>query len=93
VKTENKANKYIYIYNLNVKYIVPSLFAVSQIWGVAPRIKIHYSEPSMYRRIRIIRQLEQVSEPYSMMFKELKEHTRAAHITVFLQRKKKALKY
>jgi hypothetical protein len=44
----------------------------------------------MYRRIRIIRQLEEVSEPYRMMFKELKEHARAAHITVFLQ--KKALK-
>jgi len=46
----------------------------------------------MYRRIRIIRQLEQVSEPYRMMFMKLKEHTGAAHITAFLQRRKKKFK-
>ena len=54
------------MYNLNVKYIHPSPLTVSQSGRVAPRIKIHFSDTSMYRRIIIIRQLEQVSESYRM---------------------------
>jgi len=57
-------------------YTYPSIFlgsylAVSQICGVAPRIKIHYSDPSLDRSTRNVRQLEENLEPYRMMFKEL----------------------
>jgi hypothetical protein len=68
------------------QYTYPSLFtgwyfAVSQIRGVAPRIKIHHSD----RSTRIVRQLEQVFEQYRMMFKDLKEKKEAAPISMFLQ--------
>ena len=58
-------------------YTYPSIFsgtylAVSQIREVAPRIKILYSDPSLDRNTRNVRQLEQNFEPYRMMFKELK---------------------
>jgi hypothetical protein len=40
--------------------------------GVAPRIEVNHSDPSVDRTIKIVRQIEEVFEPYSMMFKELK---------------------
>jgi hypothetical protein len=46
--------------------------AVSQIRGVAPRLKIHYSDPSLDRSTRNVRQLEHNFKPYRIMFKELK---------------------
>jgi hypothetical protein len=41
--------------------------------------------------IKIARQLEQMFQPYRMMFKELKEK-RAASLTIFPQRKEKTKK-
>jgi hypothetical protein len=41
----------------------------------------------MVRRIKIVRQLEQVFEPHRMMFRELKGINKATHITMLLQRK------
>lgn len=40
--------------------------------GVAPRISVHHTQPSMDRSIKIVGQIEDVFEPYRMMFKELK---------------------
>jgi hypothetical protein len=66
-------------YPRTFKYTHPPLFAGSyfvavwQIPGVASRMQIHHSGPSMYRSIKIVRQIEQVFEPYRMMFKELEE--------------------
>jgi hypothetical protein len=37
-----------------------------------PRIKINHSDPSVDMNIRIVLQLEQVFEPYHMIFRELK---------------------
>jgi hypothetical protein len=56
----------------------PSLFAgsylaASQICGVAPRMKIHHSDRSICRRIRTVRQLQQVLEPYCLMLKSWRE--------------------
>jgi hypothetical protein len=39
---------------------------------VAPRIEVHHTDPSMDRSIKIVRQIEEVFEPYCMMFKKLK---------------------
>jgi len=36
---------------------VGSYFAVLEIYGASQRIKIHHSYPSMYRSIRIVREL------------------------------------
>jgi hypothetical protein len=44
----------------------------SHIIGVAWRIKIHHSDTPVVRRIKIV-QLEQVFEPYRMLFMEMKE--------------------
>jgi hypothetical protein len=51
---------------------------VLQIFRVTPRIKIPRSDASMDRSIRIVRQLEQVFEPYCVMLKEVKEKKEAA---------------
>jgi hypothetical protein len=48
-------------------------FMFLQILGVAPRIKIHYLDPTVDRSIKIVQQLEQVFEPYRVFFKELQE--------------------
>jgi hypothetical protein len=40
--------------------------------GVIPRIKIHHLGPSVNRSTRIFRQLEDLFEPYGVMFKEMK---------------------
>jgi hypothetical protein len=47
-------------------------FVVSQICGIAPRIKMHHSDPSMDRNVRMFRQLGQIFEPFFVMFRELK---------------------
>jgi len=39
---------------------------------VSPRIKMNPPGPSVDSSIIIVRQLEQISEPYRMMFEELK---------------------
>ena len=57
--------------NHKSKHTHPSLFAVSQIHGVA--LEIHNSDPAMDRSIKIVRTLEQVFEPHRLMFRELKE--------------------
>jgi hypothetical protein len=67
------------------------VFEVSQILGVATGIKIHYSDPSLDKSIRIVRQIEQLFEPYCVMCKELKG-AEAASITMCLQRKDKDYK-
>jgi hypothetical protein len=46
--------------------------AVSQIRRVSPKIKIHHSDLSMHKSIKTVRQVEQIFEPYCVMFKELK---------------------
>jgi hypothetical protein len=68
---------------------------VSQICRVAPRIKIHHSDPSMDRMIRNVRQLKQVFEPYRMMFKQLRGKTRSSHHNVSAKKRKtlKKIKY
>ena len=63
-------------YPYSFKYAHPSLFAdwylaVSRIRGFAPVVKIHHSDPSLGRRIKIIGELEQVFEPCRMMLKGL----------------------
>jgi hypothetical protein len=57
---------------------------------VTPKIKMHNSNPSKDRSIKIVRHLKQVFKPYHMMVKELGGG--AAPITMFLQRKRKPLK-
>ena len=51
----------------------------------------------MDRNIKIVRELEQVFEPYRVLFKELTgkgiETKKAAFITMFLQRKERTKKY
>jgi hypothetical protein len=47
----------------------PSLFAVSQICGVAARIEIIRLQKS----IRIVRHAEQLLDPYRVLFQEMKE--------------------
>ena len=80
--------------DLNTKFLYTHLslftgsyYAVSQIRGVAPRIKIHLSDPSMGRSIKIVRQLD--LEPHCVMFKGLRGRKGAAPITVFLRREEK----
>ena len=48
-----------------------SLFAVSQIRGLPPRLKIYHPNPSMDKSIRTFQQLEKFLQPYRIMFKEL----------------------
>jgi hypothetical protein len=69
-----------------------SYFEVSQIRGVAQRMKVHHSEPSMDRSIKIVPQLEQGLEPYSIMFKGLRAKKEAGSITMFIQRNDKYVK-
>jgi len=57
-----------------VEYNHPSLFAGSQIRGVALGIKIHRWDRSLDRSIRTVRQIEQVFGPYRVMFEELNEN-------------------
>jgi hypothetical protein len=48
-----------------------SSYAVSLVRGIASRIKTYHSNPAMDRSVKIVRHLEQVFEPYRMMFMEL----------------------
>ena len=66
-----------------------SYFAVSLICGLDPRIKIHYSDPSMDMSIKIFRQLQQEFKPQRMMFKELKGKEEAGPIYNVSANKKK----
>ena len=59
--------------------LVDSFFAVSQICGFASSVKIYHSYPAMDRSIKMVRQLEQVSEPYCMMFRELGGGRKRSH--------------
>jgi hypothetical protein len=59
-----------------------SYFAVSQIFRVARRTKMHRWYPSMDRSIRIFRHLEQIFEPYRIMFNELKERKSSSHRSI-----------
>jgi hypothetical protein len=61
---------------------------VSQICGIAPRIKMHHSDFSLDRNVRIFRQLGQIFEPFCVIFRELKGKKEAAPV-VFLKRKDK----
>jgi len=45
-------------------YYIHSYYTVSRIRGIATRIKINLSEPSTFRSIKIVRQLEQVFETH-----------------------------
>ena len=49
-----------------------SFLAVSQIRGVAPRIKLYHSDPSTDRSTRIVRHIEQNFDLHRMMFGDLK---------------------
>ena len=57
---------------------------------------MYHSELSVDRNIKIVRELEQVFEPYRILFKELtgkgRENKKAAFITMFLQGKEKKRK-
>jgi hypothetical protein len=68
---------------------VGSFFAVSQILGVSPRIKIHHADSSMDRGIKIVPQVEQVFDLYRMMSKELKERKKQLPSQWFCKEKKK----
>jgi hypothetical protein len=62
----------------------PSLFAGSylaatQIFGVAPSMKIHHSDRSICRRIRTVRQLQQAMEPYCLMSKSWGKKSSSSH--------------
>jgi hypothetical protein len=48
-------------------------------------MNIYHLDPSVDRRIKIVRQLEQVFDPYRMILKELKEKSSFYHVC--LQRK------
>jgi hypothetical protein len=50
----------------------------------SPQEQKCHSDPSIDRSVKIIRQLEEVLERYSMMFKELKEKKETASIIIFL---------
>ena len=63
-------------------FIAGSHFAVSRSRGVAPGIKLHHSDPSMQRRIKIFRPIEQIFEPYRMMFRKMKEKSSSSHHSV-----------
>jgi hypothetical protein len=69
--------------------LVGSFFAVSQICGVAPRVKLYHSYPAMDRSIKMIRQSEQVFEPSCMTFRELRGEK---EVTMVLQKRKKKRK-
>jgi hypothetical protein len=43
-------------------------FTVLQIGKIGPRIKIHHSDPSMDRNIKIFQQIQWVFKPYHMVF-------------------------
>jgi hypothetical protein len=65
----------------------PSLFAGSylaatQIGGVTPRMKIRQSDRSVCRRIRTVRQLQQVLEPYRLMLKSWGKQRSSSHHNV-----------
>jgi hypothetical protein len=65
-----------------------SYFGLSQIRGIAWRINVHHLDPSMDRNIRITRQLEEVLEPYCLIFKEVKEKRNIFHHNVFVKKRK-----
>jgi hypothetical protein len=70
-----------------------SYFAVSQILGVVPKVKIHYSVPSIARGIKIVRKLEFVFELYRVMLKEfLKKRKEPASPSQCLCKEKKNTK-
>ena len=69
--------------------LVHSFFAVSQICVFASSVKIYHSYPAMDRSIKMVRQLEQVSEPYCMMFRELGGEK---EVTKVLQKREKIKK-
>ena len=64
-----------------------SYFAVPQIREVCSRITVQHSGPAVNTSTKIVRQFEHIFEPYSTMFKELKETKEAASITVCRKRK------
>jgi len=45
--------------------------AVSLNLGLAPRTKIHCSDPSIEKSIRTVQQLEQAAEPYFVIYMDL----------------------
>jgi hypothetical protein len=61
---------------------------VSQICGIAPKIKMNHSDPSMDRNVRIFRQLGHIFETFCVMFRELKGKIEAAPV-MFLKGKDK----
>jgi len=61
-------------------------FTDSQIFEVAPQIKVPNLDPAIDRSNRIVQPLRQVFEPYCIVFKELKEKKKQLPITMFLQR-------
>jgi hypothetical protein len=65
-----------------------SYFAVSQIRGVALRMKMHDSDPSTDRSIKTVRQLEHTFEPYRMVFWELKGKGSSCHHNVCAKKMK-----
>jgi len=54
-------------------FLASSYFADSQIRGVASRIKIYRSDPSMGKNNKNVQQLEEIFETYRMIFTELSE--------------------
>jgi hypothetical protein len=63
---------------------------VLQIHRIAPRIKVHLSDPSEDRSIKNVRQLESIFEPYRTMFMEMKEERSRSYHNVSA---KKTVKY
>jgi hypothetical protein len=65
----------------------PSLFPISQIRGVSPRINILRLDPSVLKSIRTVRQPEQLLEPYGFLFK-MKEKQKQFTSQPFCREKK-----
>jgi hypothetical protein len=60
--------------NTHPSLLAGSYFAVSQIYGVAPKIKTHHSDTSMDSSIKIVRQREQVFDSYRTREKRNTSH-------------------
>jgi hypothetical protein len=69
------------IRHTHASLFVGSYLVVSQIPGIVQRIKIHHSDPSMDRSIKIVEQLEQIFEPYVQGY-EWKEKSSSSHHNV-----------
>jgi len=91
--TSNSSSAWICSCLHRQEYSHPLLFvgfvlAGSQLCGLAPRTKVHYSGPSVDRRVRIVEYFKRVLEPWHMMLNKMKE-TSGFLYSVYVQKKTK----